>query len=109
MSQNNGGFRRTLMFFFPPPIEGFLLIDANHLTAEEADFATGGSLADAADALNARLLGWLPPFNRGGMYVIAGWFVFTGLQTFRTGTAHTADHGRWALRPVVFGRCGIQS
>ncbi|CAE7202740.1 rckA [Symbiodinium sp. CCMP2456] len=82
---------------------GFLLIDANHLTADRVDFATGGSLADAADAWSTSVAAWLPPFNQGGMYVIAAWFVYTGIQTFRTGTAHAADHGSWALRHAAAG------
>ncbi|CAE7943439.1 rckA, partial [Symbiodinium necroappetens] len=82
---------------------GFLLIDANHLTADRVDFATGGSLADAADAWSTSVATWLPPFNQGGMYVIAAWFVYTGIQTFRSGTAHAADHGSWALRHAASG------
>eukprot|EP00439_Symbiodinium_sp_Y106_P037139 s3984_g4.t1 len=37
------------------------------------------------------------------MYVIAAWFVYTGIQTFRTGTAHAADHGSWAFRHAAAG------
>ena len=84
-----------------------MLIDANHLTADRVDFATGGSLADAADAWSTSVATWLPPFNQGGMYVIAAWFVYTGIQTFRTGTAHAADHGSWAFRTAaLFGPSG---
>ena len=53
--------------------------------------------------LGARVLplGCLPSI-RGGMYVIAAWFVYTGIQTFRSGhLAHAADHGSWALRPAL--------
>jgi len=82
---------------------GFLLIDAAKLTADQADFGTGGHLASAADDVNARYLGFLPPFNQGGQYAVAAWFVFTGMQTFRTGITKNEDHPRWATRHAAAG------
>ncbi|CAE8720087.1 unnamed protein product [Polarella glacialis] len=56
---------------------GYALIDQANLSAEVVDFqGQGGIVAASADALNrASLGGVMPPFNLGGMRVLAAWFV----------------------------------
>merc|ERR1712124_193173 len=82
---------------------GYCIIDSKNLYAETVDFGgNGGSLAAAADALNAEKLGGLmPPFNLGGVHVVAAWFVVTGVQTYRTATGNPRNltcHKHWAIR-----------
>lgn len=87
---------------------GYALIDGHQLYADEVDFAGhGGGLAEAADRFNAGSLGGvLPPFNLGGVRVLAVWFVVTGAQTLRTAASlprDVASHRSWALRHVAAG------
>jgi len=86
---------------------GYSIIDSNQLYADHVDFSDhGGGLAAAADEFNAQSLGGiLPPFNIGGLYMLAAWFTFTGVQTFVT-SAITRDiraHRIWAMRHVAAG------
>ncbi|CAK0833397.1 unnamed protein product [Prorocentrum cordatum] len=87
---------------------GYAIIDTNKLYADLVDFAGhGGGLAEAADGFNAGHLGGiLPPFNLGGVHVLAAWFIFSGVQTFRTATSRPRDlsaHRCWALRHLAAG------
>lgn len=85
---------------------GFSMIDANGLYADAVDFhGHGGGLAEAADTFNASLLGGvLPPFNLGGVRVIALWFVSTGCLTYWFALRREFSHHRqWALRHVASG------
>jgi hypothetical protein len=80
---------------------GYAFIDANGLPADVHDFhGHSGAIADALD--NA--LDTPTPVNTVGLRLLAGWFVFTGINAGVT--ARDGDiprHKVWALRHVAAG------
>ena len=80
---------------------GYAFIDANGLPADVHDFhGHSGAIADALDtALHAPT-----PVNTVDLRILAGWFVFTGINagvTARDGDVER--HKVWALRHVAAG------
>ncbi|KAK3268155.1 hypothetical protein CYMTET_23325 [Cymbomonas tetramitiformis] len=76
---------------------GYALIDGGGLTADVVDFGGhGGGLADSLDALGISPL----PFNGGGLKFVAGWFIYTGVQTWHSAAVRGdyQEHRAWAIR-----------
>jgi len=93
---------RTMLTMSGVMMAGFAAIDASGLTAQEHDFqGFGGPLADAVDAW---LPSWLASFNQGGMYTIAAWFLWAGLQCGLSARAgDVRAHRAWAIRHIGAG------
>jgi hypothetical protein len=80
---------------------GYAFIDANGLPADVHDFhGHSGAIADALDNATHTPT----PVNTVGLRLLAGWFVFTGINAGVT--ARDGDitrHKVWALRHVAAG------